>query len=143
MQYTITQALPGARPQVQPPNPLLLEYLGEAGIRKMVSDHYEIIRVSSIKDLFPQTDADLEMAKKHAADFLIQLCGGPRYFDESRGAPRMVARHAPFKITQEARRIWLEAYIIVLKDLDLDEDVKQSLWNYLDIFSIWMINTPA
>ena len=83
----------------------------------------------------------LKWQKKHSADFFIQICGGPRYFDMNRGAPRMVARHMPFTITQEARRIWLESYIIVLNNLDLDEEIKQSFWNYLDIFSIWMMNT--
>ena len=54
----------------------------------------------------------------------------------------MVKRHAPFKITPKARRVWLECYIEILKDLDIPEDLKQSFWNYLDIFSTWMINTP-
>jgi hemoglobin len=54
----------------------------------------------------------------------------------------MAGRHAAFKITPEARMIWLESYIMVLKDLDMPDDLKQSFWNYLDIFSIWMVNTP-
>lgn len=53
----------------------------------------------------------------------------------------MVARHMPFAITQEARRIWLESYIMVLNSLDLEEELKESFWNYIDIFSIWMMNT--
>ena len=142
MQYTITQALPGVRPPVQIPNPKVLQALGEDGMRKLVSEHYEILKISSIKHLFPTTDAGLEMAKKHAADFFIQICGGPKYFNESRGAPKMGQRHAPFKITPTARRVWLESYMIVLKDIDLEDSLKQSFWNYLDIFSIWMINTP-
>ena len=30
----------------------------------------------------------------------------------------------------------------VLEKLDLNEDLKRSFWDYLDIFSIWMLNTP-
>jgi hemoglobin len=26
--------------------------------------------------------------------------------------------------------------------LDIPEDLKKSFWNYLDIFSMWMINSP-
>ncbi|AXH11769.1 globin [Halarcobacter bivalviorum] len=141
MQYKITPAQVGTRPQVSLPNPKILEALGEEGMRKMVSDHYDLLRQSNIRGLFPPTDEGFEMAKKHSADFFIQICGGPRYFDESRGAPRMVARHMPFAITQEARRIWLESYIMVLNSLDLEEDLKESFWNYIDIFSIWMMNT--
>jgi hemoglobin len=143
MNYTITQAQLGTRPPVTKPNPEILKYLGEDGMRRMVSDHYEILRVSSIKGLFPPTDDGIEMAKKHSADFFIQICGGPTYFNESRGAPKMGMRHAPFKITQEARKVWLESYAIVLSQLDMNDGLKQSYWNYLDIFSIWMMNTPA
>ena len=50
--------------------------------------------------------------------------------------------HAAFKITPEARLIWLESYIKVLEPLDMPDDLKLSFWNYLDIFSIWMLNTP-
>lgn len=141
MNYTITQAQIGTRPKVELPNPRILEVLGEEGMRKMISDHYDLLKQSNIRGLFPPNDQAFEMAKKHSADFFIQICGGPRYFDENRGAPMMAARHSPFAITQEARRIWLESYIIVLSNLDLEDELKQSFWNYLDIFSIWMMNT--
>lgn len=143
MNYTISQAQVGTRPNVTKPNPAILAHLGEDGMRDMVSRHYEILRVSGIKELFPPTDAGLEQAKKHSADFFIQICGGPSYFNESRGAPKMGQRHAPFKITQNARKIWLESYAIVLSQTDMSDALKQSFWNYIDIFSIWMMNTAG
>jgi hemoglobin len=132
----------GNRPPVVKPDPKVLEFLGEEEMRKLISDHYDLLRVSNIKGLFPPTDEGFEMAKKHSADFFIQICGGPDYFNQSRGAPMMVGRHAAFKITPEARLIWLESYIKVLEPLEMPEDLKQSFWNYLDIFSTWMVNTP-
>ncbi len=142
MQFTITQAQLGTIPPVVKPDPKVLQFLGEDGMRKLISNHYDLLRQSNIKGLFPPTDEGFEMAKKHSADFFIQICGGPDYFNQSRGAPMMAGRHAAFKITPEARMIWLESYIIVLKDLDMPDDLKLSFWNYLDIFSIWMMNTP-
>jgi len=141
MQYNITQAQIGTRPRVQTPDPRIYEYLGEEGMRKMVSDHYDIMVKSSIKELFPPTPYLLEKAKNHSANFLIQICGGPRFYEVTRGAPMMAARHSPFKITQEARQVWLESYIEVLQKLDMSDELKESYWNYLDIFSIWMMNT--
>ncbi len=47
----------------------------------------------------------------------------------------------PFKITAEGRVEWLNCYKRVLEKLDLPENVIQSFWNYLDIFSKWMINS--
>jgi len=143
MQYNITPAQMGQRPQVQLPDPRILEHLGEEGMRKLISDHYDLLKQSNIRGLFPPTDEGFEMAKQHSSDFFIQICGGERHFDKNRGAPRMVGRHMPFAITAEARRIWLESYIMILSALDMSDELKQSFWNYLDIFSIWMINTPS
>lgn len=147
MQFNITYAQLGARPPVTKPHPSFLEEVGEERLRELVSDHYELIKVSNIAHLFPiHDDVAFENAKKHSADFMIQISGGKPYFNESRGAPRMVGRHAPFKITPEARQKWLELYEVALSML-LEEDISeasiQSYWNYLDIFSIWMINTPS
>ena len=142
MQFNITQAQLGTRPPVVKPDPKVLQFLGEEKMRKLISDHYDLLRVSNIKGLFPPTPEGFEMAKKHSADFFIQICGGPDYFNQTRGAPMMAGRHSAFKITPEARMIWLESYIKVLEPIDMPDDLKQSFWNYLDIFSIWMLNSP-
>jgi len=142
MQFNITQAQFGTRPPVVKPDPKVLEFLGEDGMRKLISDHYDLLKESNIKGLFPPTPEGFEQAKKNSADFFNQICGGPDYFNQNRGAPMMVGRHQPFKITPEARKIWLESYIIVLSKLDMPEDLKLSFWNYVDIFSVWMVNTP-
>ena len=142
MQFNITPAQLGTRPPVTKPSPEVLNFLGEEGMRKLVSDHYDLLKQSDIRGLFPPTEEGFALAKQHSADFFIQICGGHPYFNENRGAPMMAGRHAAFAITQSARQIWLESYIIVLSKLDMPDNLKQSLWNYLDIFSIWMMNTP-
>lgn len=142
MEYKITSGTIGVRPNVTLPNPEILKLLGDEGMRQITKEHYEILRVSEIKDMFPPTDKGIEMAVKHASDFFIQICGGERHFDQNRGRPMMAARHSPFKIDAKARIIWLEAYITILEKLDIPDDVKESFWKYLDIFSIWMLNTP-
>ncbi len=103
-------------------------------MRQLVSDHYDLLRQSNIKGLFPPTDEGFALAKQHSADFFIQICGGQPHFDQSRGAPMMAARHQPFEITPEARRIWLESYIMVLTPHDMPDDLKESFWDYLRYF---------
>lgn len=146
LNLTITPGQFGSRPPVTKPNPGFLTELGEEGIRKLVSDHYDLLKVSDIFHLFPINDEkELDVAKKHAADFMIQICGGPSYFNDSRGAPQMVGRHAPFRITEKARQRWLECYAMLLPGLRgkaSDENI-QSFWNYLEVFSQWMVNTPS
>ncbi len=133
----------GQRAEVMRPIPEFYQSVGEEGVRKLVAAHYELLKVSDAKDLFPVDDAEeFAAAKKHAADFFIQFCGGPKYFNASRGAPQMVGRHAPFKITPSARRIWLETYRVALQDVDASPEAVGSFWNYLNSFSTWMVNTP-
>ena len=144
MNLNITQVMFGVRVPVTKPIPEFLIEMGEDGIKKLVSDHYDKLKVSEISFLFPLDEKEFEEAKKHSSDFFIQICGGPAYFNQNRGAPQMVGRHAPFRITAEARNTWLEMYkplILELKEKNITETSLQSFWNYLDVFSSWMINT--
>ncbi len=147
MNLAITPGTLGVRPPVTKPHPGFFYQVGEARFRKLVDEHYDLIRLSDIGFLFPiHDDDDFNAAKQHAADFLIQICGGPDYFNQTRGEPRMVGRHAPFRIDEASRRRWLELYaqlLPALSDEGINEEYIQSFWNYLDIFSIWLINTPS
>lgn len=141
MNFEISKYFPGIRPNVPMPSHELFVLLKEEGMRKLVSDHYDLLVQSPIKHLFPKNPIALEKAKEHAADFFIQICGGPDYFNQNRGLPQMNRRHRPFQITVEARIEWLNCYREVLKKLDLPETVVLSFWNYLDVFSKWMVNS--
>jgi hemoglobin len=58
----------------------------------------------------------------------------------------MVGRHAPFRIDEESRKIWLALYAPLLEALveeGITEEYIQSFWDYLDIFSMWLVNTKS
>lgn len=144
MNLDIAYAQFGVRPPVTKPIPEFLIEMGEEGIRKLVSDHYDSIKESDISHLFPLDAQEFEDAKKHSSDFFIQICGGPQYFNQNRGAPQMVGRHAPFRIDGKARETWLELYkplLEKLKEEGVTETSLQSFWNYINVFSLWMVNT--
>ena len=145
MAYTEILEVPmGTRADVIRPIPAFFAEVGEEGIRTLIDAHYELLKVSDAKHLFPiEDEAEFALAKKHAGDFFIQYLGGPKYFQASRGAPQMVGRHAPFAITPDARRVWLTTYQEALNVLDTSAQNKESFWNYLNTFSTWMVNTPA
>ncbi|MEE4287520.1 MAG: hypothetical protein V2I31_15315 [Mariniphaga sp.] len=141
MEFEITKYTPGVRPEVTLPTHEIYRVLGEEGIRKLVKKHYELLAQSEIKNLFPQDDAGLERAIKNSSDFFIQICGGPLYFNKNRGRPMMHKRHLPHKITPEAREVWLDCYRQVIQKQNLPDEVALSFWNYLDVFSKWMVNS--
>lgn len=133
----------GTRAEVQRPIAEFYATVGEEGIRALIERHYALLKVSDAKHLFPiDDDEEFALAKKHAGDFFIQFLGGPQYFKQSRGAPQMVGRHAPFKITPMMRRIWLLEYQKALMEVNASAEAILSFWNYLNSFSTWMVNTP-
>lgn len=140
MHFSISQFKFGQRPPVTIPSPEFLEKLTEEGIRKMVSDHYDLLSQSEIKHLFPRINEALDKAKQRSSDFFIQICGGHSYYNQNRGKPMLAKRHSTFIITADARIVWLKCYQQVLSTLDLPEDLIHSFWNYLNVFSFWMVN---
>jgi hemoglobin len=140
MEFRITEFIAGKKPEVRLPSYEMYRILGDEGIRSLVSDHYDLLAQSPVKNLFPPDAAGLERAKQNTADFFIQICGGPMYFNRNQGRPMMYKRHLPHKITPEAREVWLDCYRQALQKKELPEEVASSFWNYLNDFSIWMIN---
>ena len=147
MQLRVSEGQIDVRPSVEKPHPGFYHEVGEQRFRKLVFDHYESIKSSDIALLFPIfDDDDFAEAQRHAADFLIEISGGPDYFTQSRGEHQMVGRHAPFRIDEKARKVWLELYIPLLQEIQ-DEGITpeyiESFWNYLDLFSMWVVNTKS
>jgi hemoglobin len=143
MNLNITKTPFGIKPPVTKPIPEFLIEVKEEGIRELIHNHYQKIKTSSIAHLFPMNEDDLKKAEMNASDFFIQICGGRAYFNENRGAPKMIGRHARFRIDAKAREVWLELYkpfLLELKEAGVTETSIKSFWDYLDIFSLWMIN---
>ena len=147
MKLTITDGEIGVRPPVAKPHPGFLHEVGVERFEKLVYDHYDLIEKSEIAFLFPVLDEeDFAEAKRHAFTFLLEISGGEALFTKERGEHQMVGRPAPFRIDEEGRKVWLSLYAELLEPLE-DEGINpeyiQSFWNYLDIFSMWLVNTES
>lgn len=144
LDFSIQAYQEGINPPVTKPNPDFLNDIGEQGMRDLLERFYDKLFESPIKALFPTNKEAMKNAGQISADFFIQICGGPTYFNQNRGAPQMRGRHAPFRITPEARLHWLVNFEEALKPIITEklssEKNIQSFWNYLNVFSIWMIN---
>ena len=141
MDLQITNYKFGEKPTVTRPDPEFLNVMGEQGIRDMVSRFYDLLRLSPIKHLFKEDETEFQQSKLHSSDFMIQILGGTEYYNKHRGQPKMANRHAPFSITSEGRVEWLKCYRQVLLEIDAPEQLVESFWNYLNVFSNWMVNT--
>lgn len=144
LDFSILPYHEGINPPVTKPNPAFLNDITEQGIRDLLERFYMGLYESPIKDIFPTTKEAMKIAAGHSADFFIQICAGPAYFNQNRGAPQMRQRHAPFRITPNARLHWLVTFEdalqpIINNKLSSEENI-QSFWNYINVFSQWMIN---
>lgn len=146
MNYNIIQHNANFVPPVQKPNPTFLPQVGEQGMRDLLSRFYACLFQSPIREIFPAKDAqEMEASAQTSADFFIQICGGPAYFNQNKGMPKMRQRHMPFTITAEARLHWLTCFENALQPLEASvtkEDL-QSFWDYINTFSLMMINTQG
>ncbi len=140
-QFKITELPFGERRSNFKPDIKIYDFLKEQGIRKMISDHYELLVESKIKDIFPPKGELLEGAKKRSADFFVQRLGGPEYYKMTRGNPMLANRHLPFKISPKTRIVWLDCYREVLVKIEnVPDSLVLSFWFWLDEFSNWMVN---
>jgi len=145
LDFSILAYQEGVNPPVTKPNPAFLTDIGEEGMRALLDRFYMGLFESPIKEIFPNSKELMKEAGQTSADFFIQICGGTPYFNQNKGAPQMRKRHAPFAITPHARLHWLVTYEealqpIIKGKLSTEENI-QSFWNYLNVFSIWMINS--
>ena len=146
MNYSILAHNAEYMPPILKPNPEFLTQVGEQGIRDLLDRLYLELDTSAIRSMFPPKDTKgMLEAAQISADFFIQICAGPAYFNERHGMPKMRERHAPFAITAESRLHWLIAFEDALKPLEgsVKEENLQSFWNYINVFSIMMINTQG
>ena len=143
--FSILPYTEGINPPVTKPNPAFLTDIGEEGMRELFARFYALLYQSPIKDVFRLNEEEMQVAAQYSADFFIQICEGPAHFSQNRGAPQMRKRHAPFAITPTARLHWLvafeEALQPIIKQKKSSEENIQSLWNYINVFSQWMINS--
>jgi hemoglobin len=74
--------------------------------------------------------------------FLEQYWGGPTTYSEQRGHPRLRMRHAQFHIGENERDAWLKHMQSAVNELEMREDLREELWNYLVAAAHAMVNQP-
>lgn len=119
----------------------LYEQVGGQGFfDRLVDGFYEAVeRDESLRSLYPP---DLTESKRHLTLFLVQYWGGPTTYMQERGHPRLRMRHAPFRITKEARDAWIAAMDAAIASVreELSDDQFAELTSYFDVAASQMRN---
>jgi hemoglobin len=114
---------------------------GRATFEKLVSHFYALVAVDPIlRPMYP--DEDFKGAAERLLMFLEQYWGGPTTYSEQRGHPRLRMRHALFQIGENERDVWLKHMQSAVNELEMREDLREELWNYLVAAAHSMVNQP-
>ena len=113
--------------------------IGEDGFARLIHAFYAQVPGDDV--LGPMYPADdLEGAEARLRDFLVGRFGGPPRYIESRGHPRLRARHAPFVIDQRARDRWLQLMTRALDATALPREADEVLRAFFADTATFMIN---
>ena len=114
---------------------------GRATFEQLVSHFYALVSVDPIlRPMYPEDD--LKGAAERLLMFLEQYWGGPKTYGEVRGHPRLRMRHSLFQIGIRERDAWLRNMKSAVDELDMKENLKSELWNYLEMAADAMVNQP-
>jgi hemoglobin len=113
----------------KPPFDTPFEWLGgEARVRALVDRFYDLM------DLEPAYAAlravhgpDLSNARERLFMFLCGWLGGPNYYIEKHGHPRLRMRHMPFAIGVKERNEWVAGMDQAMQELEVPTDLRNRL----------------
>ena len=119
----------------------VFEAIGEAGLRRLVSEFYRRVPGDSI--LGPMYPAnELAEAERRLGDFLIYRFGGPDTYIRERGNPQLRMRHIQFAITSAARDRWVSLMDAALDEVALPFDVTVVVKPFLHEAATFLLNRP-
>jgi hemoglobin len=113
---------------------------GEEFFERLVDGFYRGVEHDDLlRAMYP---TDLTESKRHLTLFLIQYWGCPSTYAQERGHPRLRMRHAPFRITKQARDAWITAMNAALSGVrgELSDEQFADLTSYFDMASSQMRN---
>jgi len=141
--YKITTAKMGERPEITLPNKEFLEQLTPKGFMDMINIFYGIVLDSDIAHFFPDDEAEIEHIKQRNGSYFMMMCGGDeRYLSKFGGTFDQIKTHEMFSIPDKARIEWLGCWEDTLKQIEdkADDEAIQSYWNWLEVFSKHIVN---
>ena len=114
---------------------------GEEKIKAMVERFYDLMDLEpAYADLRRAHGSELAKARQHLFWFLCGWMGGPQYFTDRFGHPRLRARHMPFSIGIKERDQWVACMDQAMGEVGVDEALRARLRESFFQTADWMRN---
>ncbi|GAC1608231.1 MAG: globin [Mycobacteriales bacterium] len=81
-------------------------------------------------------------ARDRLSLFLMQYWGGPTTYSDTRGHPRLRMRHSPWRIGTAQRDAWLSHMMTAVARLEIPEQARAQLADYLLGAAHSLVNAP-
>ncbi|MGE0802387.1 MAG: group II truncated hemoglobin [Lautropia sp.] len=126
------------------PYPTFYDWIGgEAQVRGLVDRFYDLMDLEpAYARLRSVHGSTLDGARQKLFWFLCGWMGGPQYYTERFGHPRLRARHLPFPIDTVLRDQWLGCMGQAMQETGLDADLARRLHTAFSGTADWMRNRP-
>jgi len=114
---------------------------GEETFSRLVAAFYAAVAEDPVlRPLYPRDPVMFAAAAEHLRLFLIQYWGGPGWYSERRGHPRLRLRHSPFSIGRGERDAWMRHMRAAVDSLELDAGLRDTLLEYFEQAATAMMN---
>lgn len=116
---------------------------GATGVRALVDRFYDLMELEPAYAAIRRLHApDLEGARNKLFWYLSGWLGGPNLYIERFGHPRLRARHLPFSIGVAERDAWLACVGQAMREVQVDESLREPLAAAFFKTADWMRNRP-
>ena len=117
---------------------------GEAAVRRLTERFYDLMDLepgyAALRAVHGNTLAN---ARDRLFWFLCGWMGGPQYYTEQFGHPRLRARHMPFKVGILERDQWLACMDQAMGETGVDDTLRARLRDSFFQTADWMRNQGA
>ena len=129
----------------KPPYDTPFEWIGgEEKVQALATRFYDLMDLEpAYKELRAAHGTTLETARQKLFWFLCGWLGGPAYYEERFGHPRLRARHMPFRIGVTERDQWLACMDQAMQETGVPEELRQRLNASFFQTADWMRNTEG
>ena len=114
---------------------------GESAIRTLVDRFYDLMDLEPSYAALRATHAtSLDSAREKLFLFLCGWLGGPQYYIERFGHPRLRSRHMPFAIGETERDQWVACMDQAMQEEGVQDGLRQRLHDAFVQTADWMRN---